>query len=102
MADPKSSLSRKILAARIGFHRSGKNFAKVLDRQSARLRRSSLADAKYLIIELGKFFEVGTDDLGLHHQILIDSKLGESLFQSRARRRPAELLGEEFHAAIRR
>ena len=65
-------------------------------------RRSLLADPEDLIIELGELFEVGSDDLGFHHQIFVDSKLGKSLFQSRARRRAAELLGEEFHAAIRR
>ncbi len=39
-----------------------------------------LADPEDLIIEFGEFFEVGSDDLGLHHEIFVDAKLGKSLF----------------------
>ena len=49
----------------------------------------SLPDPKDLIVELGKLFEVGADDLRFYHQILIDSELGKALFQSRPRRRAA-------------
>jgi hypothetical protein len=43
-------------------------------------QRSLLADPEDLVIELGEFFEVGTDDLGLHHEIFVNAKLGKSLF----------------------
>ena len=46
----------------------------------AQPQRSLLADPENLIIELGEFFEVGTDDLGLHHEVFVDAKLGKSLF----------------------
>ena len=43
-------------------------------------QRSLLADPEDLVIELGEFFEVGTDDLGFHHEIFVNAKLGKSLF----------------------
>ena len=62
--------------------------------------RSLLGDPEDLIIELGEFFEVRSDDLGFYHQIFIDSELGKPLFQSRTRWRAAELFGKKFHAAV--
>ena len=59
-----------------------------------------LSDSEDLIVQLGKFLEIRTDDLRLYHQIVAHAKHGKALLQSRSRRRAPEFFGEKFHSTV--